>query len=157
MAVVRLGTWSKFGHAAVCVRVDALGNPVVVEAMPNGARRRLAEPDEFLWSALPLTADERRTVVERAEDCLGLPYDWLAIAGFVLRYWWRKATTQSRDHPDRKVICSELVAWAYQPTRFDFTDGKAAPGDLSPGDLLYWQLRWHLEHAGESVPAPPET
>jgi hypothetical protein len=149
MAAVRLGTLSRYGHAAVCVGVEH-GNPVVIEAMPNGARRReVTDPGEFLWSALPLSEVERRLVVDRAERCEGLPYDWLAILGFVLRFWWRRATTQSRDHPDGKVICSELVAWAYQPTLFDMTNGKAAPGDLSPGDLLYWQLNWHLEHAGE--------
>jgi len=41
---------------------------------------------------------------------------------------------RSDDHPDSKLICSELVAWSYREAGVDLFPG-VAPGDVSPGDL----------------------
>ena len=148
MFVIRHGTASRYGHAAVVLHVAKAGPQegmvLVVEAMPNGARTRYVDPDEFVWSNLPLTDEQRNTIYLKAISCIGLPYDWKAIIGFVLRVWKAKWTTGSDDHADDKLICSELVAWAYREAGFDLAPG-TAPGDVSPGDLADWLFKYGLD------------
>lgn len=144
MFVIRHGTASRYGHAAVAIG-DAFGEYVwIVEAMPEGARKRMAKVDEFVWSNLPLTADQREAVAVYALQTEGIPYDWKAIIGFVIRFWKAKWSTGSDDHADDRMICSELVAWAYREAGIDLAPG-VAPGDVSPGDLADWLYRYNLE------------
>jgi uncharacterized protein YycO len=134
MRVVRLGTFSRFGHACIAEDVADPAAIVVIEPMPTGCRRRTAHPREFVWSALDLTDEQRDTIVRYATTTVGLPYDWVSIAGFLLRFWGGKLRLPSSDHPDRKLICSELVVWAYREAGVDLAPGRP-PGDVSPGDL----------------------
>lgn len=151
MFVIRHGTASRYGHAAVAltdtVEVDGPPRVLIVEAMPDGARIRWVSPHEFVWSNLDLTEQQRRDVVAYAANCVGYPYDWKAILGFVIRVWKAKWSTGSDDHADDKLICSELVAWAYREAGFDLSPG-TAPGDVSPGDLADWLFRQSLGSSG---------
>jgi len=148
MWFIRHATASRYGHACVVLRfVDGAENHVlIVEAMPEGARARYAHISEFVWSNLHLTDQQRHDVAAYAERCRGLPYDWWAIIGFAIRFWRAKWTTGSGDHADDKVICSELVAWAYREAGVDLAPGYA-PGDVSPGDLAQWLFNRYLEQA----------
>lgn len=138
MRVVRMGTMSRYGHAAICEAVHVDGRVQVIEPMPSGCRRRAAHPAEFVWSDVPLTRQQRDTVVAYARSCIGLPYDWRAIAGFLARFWGvRLRLLPSADHPDRKLMCSEMVVWAWRAAGVDLAPGRA-PGDCSPGDLDAW-------------------
>lgn len=137
MRIVRLGTFSRYGHACIAESVHADGLISVIEPMPTGCRRRLARPAEFVWSDVELTAEQRTDIVAYAQSTLGLPYDWAAIAGFLLRFWGARITGKSDDHADAKLICSELVVWAYREAGVDLAPGRAA-GDVSPGDLDQW-------------------
>jgi uncharacterized protein YycO len=137
MTVVRLGTFSRYGHACICQGVDAGGRAWVIEPMPHGCRRRLAEVGEFVWSDVDLTATQAEQIVEYAQTTIGIGYDWRAIAGFVGRFWGAKIRGKSDDHADDRLICSELVVWAYRGAGVDLCPGKA-PGDVSPGDLDQW-------------------
>ncbi len=134
MRIVRLGTFSRFGHACICEAVDAAGRAWIIEPMPTGCRVRLAEPGEFVWSDIPLTENQAQAIVTYARECVGLPYDWRSIAGFVLRFWGAKVRGRSDDHADDRLLCSEMVVWAYRRAGIDLAPGKA-PGDVSPGDL----------------------
>jgi uncharacterized protein YycO len=131
--MVRLGTFSRYGHSAVVVNTAPLE---IVEAAGHGARRRGCRPDEFLWSRCPLTAEQRATVAAEAVACIGLPYDYGDIAGFVLRFFGAKIRGQSSDHADTRLICSELCVWAYRVAGHEIAPSpQIAPGDVSPGDL----------------------
>jgi uncharacterized protein YycO len=137
MRAVRLGTMSRFGHACIAEAVGEDGHVGVIEPMPTGCRRRTAHAGEFVWSDVELSADQRATIVHYAAETVGLPYDWVAITGFLLRFWGGKLHLPSGDHPDQKLICSELVVWAYRQAGVDLAPGRA-PGDVSPGDLDAW-------------------
>lgn len=147
MWAIRHGTASRYGHAAVCIGLGEGLQPLVVEAMPDGARTRWVDEKEFVWSNLPLTLEQRYAIRSYALKCIGLPYDWKAILGFVIRVWKAKWSTGSDDHADDKLICSELVAWAYREAGFDLSPG-TAPGDVSPGDLADWLFRQNLGSSG---------
>ena len=131
--IIRLGTFSRYNHAAVVVAVDPL---TIVEAMGEGARQRVARADEFTWSRCDLTDGQRERIAAAAVECVGLPYDYRDIAAFVGRFFGRKTRLfPSRDHGDSKLICSELVAWSYRKGPHEAAQPKVAAGDVSPGDL----------------------
>lgn len=140
MWFVRLGTFSRYGHAAVAVETDALGGVTVIEAAGGGARRRRVAPGSFVWSAAALTAQQRHAIVEAATGCLGLPYDWADIIRFIPRFWGARLRKRSPDHADDRLICSELVVWVYRQAGVDLAPNVAA-GDVSPGDLADWITR----------------
>ena len=148
MTVTRFGTLSRYGHACVAVS-DPWDEPNsdqllirndqklirIVEAMPTGARVRVVRLDAFRWSNVILVQEQREVITGRALSCVGIPYDWPAILGFVAKVLGLKLhLLKSRDHPDAKMICSELVVWAYLAAGIDLGQG-LAPGDVSPGDL----------------------
>lgn len=137
MKVVRFGTFSRYGHAAIVEQVHPSGLVQIIEPMPQGCRRRTANPNEFCWSDVPLTPHQRDLIAAYAAECVGLPYDWLAIAAFLARFWGAKITGRSDDKADRRLICSELVVWAYRRSGVELCPGKA-PGAVSPGDLDQW-------------------
>jgi hypothetical protein len=135
--MVRLGTFSRFGHAVVAVSdVHADGTIDIVEAMPHGARRRTVDPAGYVWSRCPLTDAQRDQIEVAAVDCIGLPYDLWAIWGFFWRFWGAKLRQQSADHADAKMICSELASWSYRRAGHEIAPAATvACGDVSPGDL----------------------
>jgi hypothetical protein len=159
MAVVRWGTgapvfkygrWfrrpAKYGHACVVVGGTRLNLPDgavevdVVEATPAGTRRVWVPVDRFDWSTggplEPQLTDGRRDIIVRtAIGCIGRGYDWLAIAEFIPRWAWSKYRGHDQDHPDAKVICSELVAWTYRVAGVVGLHDGRAPGSIAPSDL----------------------
>jgi uncharacterized protein YycO len=139
MWAVRLGTASRWGHACVVVGMstDPERPARIVEAMPDGVRVRNVALREWTWSNVDLSEAQRAVIVAIALDEVGRPYDWPSIAGFVLRRLGWKIRGRSADHPDAKLICSELVAWTYRQAGADMFPG-VAPGDISPGDLAQY-------------------
>lgn len=140
MWLVRLGTFSRYGHACIVESINPVPGPhvvTVIEALPSGVTRSYVEPSEFRWSTggpIVPTEGQRQLIVAVALDCLGRGYDWPSIAGFVVRFFGAKFG-YSPDHPDNRLFCSELVVWAYREAGVDLFPGKA-PGDVSPGDLV---------------------
>jgi uncharacterized protein YycO len=137
MWCVRLGTLSRWGHACLAVGDPAGEFVQIVEAMPDGVRTRTSLLTEWTWSNVELTDSQREQVAAGAITELGKGYDWPSIAGFVLRRLGWKVRGRSSDHPDRKLICSELVAFEYREAGADMFPG-VAPGDVSPGDLAQY-------------------
>lgn len=148
MLLVRLGTFSRYGHCCICESAHPSGVITIVEPMPSGCRRRQARPGEFVWSDVPLDDEQRAAVVEyaaRAAD-QGIPYDWPAIFGFVRRWWahrlfpWRRrpALLGVAGAPlPARLICSELPVLAYRAVGVDMAPGRPADA-VSPGDLRQW-------------------
>lgn len=131
--LIRLGTFSRYNHACVVVGVEPLQ---IVEAMGEGARQRACGVDEFTWSRCQLTDGQRADIAAGARECIGLPYDYRDIAGFVLRFFGRRTRLfPSTDHGNSHLICSELVAWTYREGGHEAAIQSVAAGDVSPGDL----------------------
>jgi hypothetical protein len=148
MWLVRLGTFSRYGHAAEVV--DARGAQVrIVEAAPGGVRQRWVPVEEFRWSTggpldAHLTDEIRANLVARARATLHRGYDWPSIIRLAPRFFNNKFRGWSKDHPDRRLFCSELIAWNRReaarmfavPALDMFPD--LAPRDVMPGDLQDW-------------------
>lgn len=134
MWCVRLGTLSRYGHACVAIGTPVDGVVRIVEAMPDGVRIRATDVGEWTWGNVELTDAQRVDIALTATAEEGKPYDWGSIAGFVLRHLGMHLRGRSSDHPDKRLICSELVAWSYREAGVDLFPG-VAPGDIAPGDL----------------------
>jgi len=130
--LIQFGTRSKWNHAGIYI-----GNDQVIEARPIGVKiRSIHEYDSLpiIWSNEPLTETERENLVKFAKSfendgygigsiialgfkCLGLsifPANWLAIH-------------------EKKVICSQLVAWCYSHVKIKLTNKPHAL--VTPADL----------------------
>lgn len=154
MWLVRLGTFSRYGHAAEVVetRPNQPNNPWpvrIVEATPSGVIDRWVSVDEFRWSTggpldKVLTDEMRWDIIARAFKQRGKGYDWPSIGKFLVRFFNAKFKGWSPDHPDRKLFCSELIVWNRRETsiKFGFPEldmfPGTAPGDISPGQLQDW-------------------
>ena len=147
MLVTRLGTLSRYGHACVALNDPMLAGDLnhpegqyevirIIEAAPGrqGARIKTVRTSAFRWSNLQIDPEVRDRIAARAESCKGIKYDWPAIFGFMAKVWGYKLRLIGRkDQPDDRMICSELVVWAYRPD-IDLAPGLPA-GAVSPGDL----------------------
>lgn len=150
MLLVRLGTFSRYGHCCICESAHPSGLITIIEPMPSGCRRRQARPGEFVWSDVALDDDQRAAVVAYAETTIGLPYDWPAIFRFVGRFWKhrfrallvrnagkRRLAVVATEPGGESLICSELPTRAYRLVGVDMAPGKPAAA-VSPGDLRQW-------------------
>lgn len=117
-------------------------------ATTGTCRRRVARPQEFVWSDVDLSDAQRATVVAYARGILGAGYDWPAIFGFVGRWWanrllpWRHAALLPPVYADAppsrgRIMCSEAQVRAYRTVGVDMGRGRPA-GAVSPGDLRQW-------------------
>jgi hypothetical protein len=130
---IQLGTWSKWNHAGIYI-----GDGKVIEARPSGVKiRPLSEYDglPIMWSNEDLTEAEREELVRFAKGfensgygvwsiialglkCLGIsffPTNWMAVR-------------------EKRVICSQLVAWTYSHVKIKLSNKPHAlvrPKDLA--------------------------
>ena len=136
MALVRFGTHSEYGHAAIVKEATSI-RVCVIEATPHGVREKWYPLDHFKYSTggpIELTEVQREIIVRTAQSYVGLPYDWPSIAAFVIRWLGAKHLSYSPSHPDKHLFCSELVVWAYLIAKVFLFPGRA-PGDVAPADL----------------------
>lgn len=136
---VRLGQWfigdfSYWTHAFVYV-----GRGKIVEAMPQGAKiTPLSEyaGREILWSNIPLTQTQRRSISGHALDLVGTRYsfaDYLALFGE--RIGWDVKAFRQYVSDSGHMICSQLVSEAYRRAGVELFPDKRLPQDVTPGDL----------------------
>jgi uncharacterized protein YycO len=135
--LIRLGTLSRWNHAAIVVSVDG-DVPLIVEARPTGVA--LKPINQYTSVAFnqheELTPKQRQDIVEHANKQVGKPYGFLDILIIALRIlglrlppvklWTRIAKHQG-------YICSELVAECYQKAGMALSDKDACL--VTPGDL----------------------
>ena len=143
--LIRLGTFSHYGHAFLEVEYETTGKRVIYEGEPGGLRRSAAKAVQYesagnvCWSPwLQLNASEMQTAVAYLAAVVGTKYDWLNIADFVLHLFGIKGHID-HDETDDKLICSVFVVkfW-HKVFNVDLFPGKpdhrVSPGDLA--DLL---------------------
>jgi hypothetical protein len=138
---IQWGTRSRYNHVVVAETVHDDGTVTVIEARPGGAGRRTVKAEDEVWDDFELSPEQRQTIVRSAQECLGIPYDWRDIAGFIWRFNRVKRTGKPYpDHPDNRLICSELGSWVLRQARVDPVPGVAC-GEISPGDLADFMFR----------------
>lgn len=101
-ALIRGFTGSRWSHVALVYE-----DGVIEAAWP---KVRLARLDETIKACKAHAYAEFQCpfpydVLRAAMSQVGKPYDWTAIAGFLVRRDWQK---------NDRWFCSELVAWAFQ-------------------------------------------
>lgn len=154
MRIVRWGTgvprfsWGRFvrtparyGHAAVAVSGEREGKVEIVEATPQGVKRRWVPVTHFDWSAggpltPQMTLPVRQKISDVADSIVGQPYDWPNIAKFLVKWAWPSfAGHYEKDYADGQTICSELVVWAYREAGVTGFLPERAPGSIAPNDM----------------------
>ena len=130
------GDRSRFSHAFVLV-----GDDEVVEAVSSGARvaslaSYLRAPDRVLFSAIPLSSDQRDRIAREAVGLVGTPYGWLDFAALALtRLGLPSRRVRQRVTESGHMICSQLVDQAYLRAGVHLFDDGRLSQDVTPGDL----------------------
>lgn len=128
--LIRVVTDSPVNHAAVYI-----GNGMVVEAQPEGARMTTMDPN-MIWSEAP--GDKGEEVAANAVFLIGTPYSWVDVVCIGLAKllgWDVPESIRHRLNSRGNLMCSQLVDTAYLRAGIHlFNDGRI-PGDVSPGDL----------------------
>lgn len=158
--LIRLGQWlngdgfADYEHAFVVTEYDPRGDsgPMIVEAMPGGARhvRNWHPADRTVYLRCP--AEYREAVAASARGFVGVPYsvaDYFALAAHRLHIPAPHLKRYVRD--SKSMICSQLAdAAAAEGGWHLFEDGRW-PGDVTPGDLyrLYVAQRAQWMKSGD--------
>lgn len=78
----------------------------------------------------------RRRVVLFGDRCEGVPYSFLDYFALALeRYNIHIKAVQNRVARNDRMICSQLVDWAYEQVGIHLFDDGRLPQDVTPGDL----------------------
>lgn len=144
---IQIGTRSPWSHAAIAISEVKAGRVHVIEAAGGGVRKRWINPTngEWMWFDFNMSRQQAWRVVHEAYRNMGLPYDYMDIAKFVLRFWTNKIPRRTRpDYADDKVICSELVAWCLYRAGVDPWPDRAF-GAVSPGDIALEGMRRRMD------------
>ena len=136
--LIQLGTWSKWNHAGIYV-----GNGLIIEARPSGVKSApLSKYDnnKIIWSTghdSSLTKAEGEEIAKFALGFAGTEYGiWSIIAlGFkCLTFGIPFIPADWLAIREKKVICSQLVAWSYSHVKIKLSNKKHAlvrPKDLA--------------------------
>jgi uncharacterized protein YycO len=142
---IQFGTASHVNHAGIFV-----GQGQVIEARPGGAG--YAPVSDYLkyntkWSTLPLTDQQREAIVGHTQALIGTPYGWPDIIAIAIAqkrlgshldvtkplaqqpWWYQRIAREDR------LICSQLVDYAYYLAGVHLYDDNRPFGLVSPADL----------------------
>lgn len=137
---VSLGQWlngdaSRYTHAFVVV-----DDNYVIEAQPGGAvltpLADYLERTDVIYSNLPLTLEQRKAIVDKAQSYEGVPYsflDYLAIG--LVRLGIKPHRVIDRVVSSGHLICSQLVADVYTYAGVQLFDDGTPAYIVTPGDL----------------------
>lgn len=143
--------FAEYGHAFIYI-----GDNMIVEAAPDGARKALLRHDYRLqtWSSgiIRLTDGERAAIVASAAMLIGRGYSWLD-------YW---AIGMHRRHipapglkayiaSTKRLICSELVDQAYLDAGVHLFDDGRWSGYVVPADLAGLLLTRRPQHRDDAA------
>jgi len=113
--LIQLGTWSKWNHAGIYI-----GNGQVVEARPTGVSvspLSKYEHNKIIWNTdhdASLTEAERKKLVDFATGFCGDGYGiWSIVALGFKCFGLSLFPANWLAVREKKVICSQLVAWSY--------------------------------------------
>lgn len=140
--LIRAGQWlngdgyADYEHAFVVVTADGM----VIEGRPSGAGHNYtsAYPNAVYYTC---PDQHREAVGNAAVGLIGRPYSWVdyfALAAVRFHLDLIAHPLRSYVSSSGRLICSQLVDYAYQLAGVQlFNDGRL-PGDVTPGDL--WAL-----------------
>lgn len=123
--VVRTFTWSPFAHCGF-----KLDNGMVLDATPElGVTLREARDDATTqyWRLVDPPPGVEERALKWAMDQRGLPYDWTAIEGFIMRRDW---------HKNDRFFCSELIEAAFDRAGWPLVRDSWLADRITPRDLL---------------------
>lgn len=132
-----LGDPSPFTHTFIVI-----DGTRVLGAQPGGARygslKRYIDEDKavFTTGRIPLTKEQRDSIVAEANKLLGTPYsylDYLAIA--LHRFHVRFAFIEDYILNSGHMICSQLTDEVYRRAGIQLFDDGRLPHDVTPGDI----------------------
>lgn len=135
--LIQIGTRSRWNHAGIYI-----GDGLVIEARPTGVSISLLskyDNDEIVWNTgfdTSLSLAERMKLVEFAKGFIGSGYGiWSIIAlGFkCLTFGLPLIPADWLAIHERRVICSQLVAWCYSHVGIKLSDKRHAL--VTPKDL----------------------
>ncbi len=127
--------WPQWEHALI-----AVGDGTIVEARPDGAVRvpeGQATGDGIWWWAPLVGQSVRVMAAEAAVGMVGTPYGWVDYAALAaVRLGLRHVLpgVEHRAASDTTMICSQLVAAAYEKAGIQLVPGHPA-WDVTPADL----------------------
>ena len=130
--LIQLGTRSKWNHAGIYI-----GDNKVIEARPNGVKiRDLSEYDNFpiMWSNEPLTEEQRSNLVKFAKSFENDGYGVGSIIALAFKCLGLSILPANiLAEKEKRVICSQLVAWSYSHIKIKLTNKPHAL--VTPADL----------------------
>jgi hypothetical protein len=140
--LIRIGQWlngdgyNDYEHAFV-VTDKWIGGGQVIEGRPSGAgdTALAAYPNAAFYSC---PEESREAVADAAVSLIGRRYSWadyLALAA--VRFHLDTIAHPLRQYVESsgRLICSQLVDYAYQLAGVQLFDDGRIPGDVTPGDL----------------------
>lgn len=136
--LIRLGTLSKYSHAAILLSID--NKHVVAEAQAKGfvfneywawLDEKVAENYIDVYREVELKPEEFQKIKEYCEQAKGTPYGWIDIVKIGLNKLSGRLLFKSSA---RQLICSEAVVRAYRAAGIDLVLGKE-PDYVTPADL----------------------
>jgi len=128
--LIRLGTFSRWNHAAVVT--DDVG---IIEATPQGVMPGwVGEYPKRAVSRATLTPLQREAIVAYCRGKQGVGYGWFDIAALALvAVGVRPRWLDDYARRDDRLVCSQLVAYAYDAAGIRL--GGKDPWTVTPGDL----------------------
>ena len=135
------GTWSDYNHAGILDRDPIRGEWLIIEATPDGVEiNRLAEypATDYVVGSPLLTDEQRRHIVTYGRDCYDdhVQYGWLDIVALGAVQLHRCPTClQERAERDDRLVCSQLVAYAYASAGHPLGGPTKDPWSVTPGFL----------------------
>ena len=130
--LIQFGTRSKWNHAGIYI-----GDNKVIEARPNGVKiRDVSEYDNFpiMWSNEPLTEEQRSNLVKFAKSFENDGYGVGSIIALAFKCLGLSILPANiLAEKEKRVICSQLVAWSYSHIKIKLTNKPHAL--VTPADL----------------------
>lgn len=133
---IRLLTRSQYSHAFIVV--DAVQG-TTFEAFPDGAHygnlgRYYDRPIIYSKDAVKATPEE---ITQACDKIKGTPYGFLDIAylGMALSVGWKPQWLLERVLTEKRMICSQLVAYFGKQFGSNWTCGQPDPQLVTPGML----------------------
>lgn len=145
--LIRIGQWlngngfANYEHAFLY-----LGDGLIVEAEPGGAKVVELHYDTILWStdAIDLTDPQRTKIAIAGHLCEGTPYsamDYFALAAYRLKFGLLIPGLRKYVETSKHMICSQLVDKCYQDAGVQLFDDKRWNGYVTPAALANLVLR----------------
>jgi uncharacterized protein YycO len=126
--LIRLWTWSKCSHC----EFEFSDGMIIVPAMEAG-RVIATKNRKYTWEHvynIPVTPEQEQLIRQWAEDQIGKPYDYTALAPLNVLI----PRTKKQWKNDDIWMCSEFCAYALELVGFEYFSNEHKK--ITPGDLM---------------------